>query len=112
LKINRIKELLEADVLVGEMMLDNEVFFACGSDLMSDVLSRVKDQTVLLTGLTNPHVIKTAEMLDISAIIFVRSKTPTQDIINMAEQRKIILLTTHYSLYESCGKLYQAGLPG
>jgi hypothetical protein len=79
---------------------------------MSDVLTFVKEQTVLLTGLNNPQVIRTAEMLDVSCIVFVRGKKPTQDIINMALERDIVLLSTDNTLFEACGKLYEGGLRG
>jgi predicted transcriptional regulator len=112
LKISTIKDLLEAELIVGEEFLDHEVVSACGSDLMSDVLTFVKEQTVLLTGLNNPQVIRTAEMLDVSCIVFVRGKKPTQDIINMALERDIVLLSTDNTLFEACGKLYEGGLRG
>jgi len=113
LRIRKIKEILKANLLVGrEETLDQEIVYACGSDLMSDVLAFVKEQTVLLTGLINPQVIRTAELLDVSAIVFVRGKTPTPDIVDMAIERDIVLLSTDYTLFEACGKLYQAGLRG
>jgi predicted transcriptional regulator len=112
LTLLKIKEILDADIIFGEDMLDHVVYSACGSDLMSDVLAFVKEQTLLLTGLTNPHVIRTAEMLDVSAIVFVRGKCPSRDIIDMAEERSIVLLSTDDTLFTACGKLYLAGLPG
>lgn len=112
LALFEIKVILKADILVGDNMMDKVINSACGSDLMSDVLAFVKDQTLLLTGLTNPHVIRTAELLDVSAIVFVRGKVPTQDIIDMAIERSIVLLSTYNTLFEACGKLYSAGLPG
>lgn len=112
MKISTIKELLDACLIVGEDFLENTVVSACGSDLMSDVLAFVKEQTVLLTGLNNPQVIRTAEMLDVSAIVFVRGKNPTQDIIDMAIDRDIVLLSTDNTLFEACGKLYEGGLRG
>lgn len=113
MKVREIKEVLGSKLLVGsEKALDREILYACGSDLMSDVLAFVKEHTVLLTGLTNPQVIRTAEMLDVSAIVFVRGKKPTKDIIDMAIERDIVLLSTDYTLFEACGKLYQAGLRG
>ncbi len=109
--VQRIAELLEAELIqVGDMTLD--IRSACGSDLMSDVLAFVKDHTVLLTGLTNPHVIRTAEMLDINCIVFSRGKRPTEDIIEMARERGIAIMTTRHTLYVSCGILYANGLPG
>jgi len=112
MKIRRIKELLDAQVLCGEEYLDNEVYSACGSDMMSDVLAFVKDQAVLLTGLVNPQVIRTAEMMDMKCIVFVRSKKPTADMIALAKQTGIVLLASKLRMYEACGKLYAGGLTG
>lgn len=112
MKIRRIKELLDAQVLCGEEYLENEVYSACGSDMMSDVLAFVKDQAVLLTGLVNPQVIRTAEMMDMKCIVFVRSKMPTADMIALAKQTGIVLLASKLRMYEACGKLYAGGLTG
>ena len=112
LTLHMIKDILDAKVLYGVDLLHKEILSACGSDLMSDVLAFVKEQTLLLTGLTNHHVIRTAELLDVSAIVFVRGKCPTQDMVDMAVQRSIVLLSTQETLYTACGKLYQAGLSG
>ena len=111
MKLIRIKELLKADVLCLEECLDNEIKIACGSDLMSDVLAFIKPNALLLTGLTNSQVVRTAEMAEVSAICFVRGKTPDTNTIELAKERKIPLLTTKYSMYECCGRMYQNGLP-
>ena len=110
--INDIKNLLEARVLTGDEMLDHEVHTACGSDMMSDVLAFVKDQAVLLTGLMNPQVIRTAEMMDIICIVFVRGKTPDESVINLAEEMNIAILSTGLRMFEACGRLYTNGLGG
>ena len=112
MEIGEVARLLDADVLIGDEALNRDVKFACGSDLMSDVLAFVEDGTLLLTGLTNHQVIRTAEMIDVFAIVFVRGKVPTQEIIDMAKERNIILMSTDYTLFEACGILYQAGLKG
>ena len=112
MKICTIRELLDADVLVGEEHLGNHVYSACGSDMMSDVLAYVKDQAVLLTGLVNPQVIRTAEMMDMVCVVFVRSKQPTQEMIRLAEESGLVLLATGKRLYEACGILYANGLVG
>ena len=91
-------------------MLDNEVHSACGSDMMSDVLAFVKEQGVLLTGLINSQVIRTAEMMDMVCIVFVRTKKPTPEMIELAKDNDIALLTSKYRLFEACGKLYTNGL--
>ncbi len=98
-------------VLVSEGAdLDTEVEFACGADLMSDVLAFTHAGTLLLTGLTNPQVVRTAEMTGIKAIVFVRGKKPASETIALAQDKKIPLLTTRFTLYESCGRLYTRGL--
>lgn len=110
MKISDIKALLDAEVVCGEENLDHEVYSACGSDMMSDVLAYVKDQAVLLTGLVNPQVVRTAEMMDMVCIVFVRSKCPTEEMITLARESNIVLLKTKKRMYEACGKLYASGL--
>ena len=112
MKISMIRDLLDAEVLCGEDNLDHDVFTACGSDMMSDVLAYVKDQAVLLTGLMNPQVIRTAEMMDMVCIVFVRSKKPTEAMISMAEDDGIVMMTSDMRMYNACGTLYTNGLIG
>ena len=82
------------------------------ADLMSDVLAISQTEALLLTGLTNPQVVRTAEMADVKAVVFVRGKYPPPETIALAEEKGIPLLSTSYTMYESCGRLYQAGLRG
>ena len=110
MKISAIRELLDAEVVCGEDSLEREVFSACGSDMMSDVLAYVKDQAVLLTGLINSQVVRTAEMMDMVCIVFVRSKSPTAEMVELARENNIVLLKSKKRMYEACGKLYSAGL--
>ena len=110
MKIGMIKELLKAEVVCGEDQLDREVYSACGSDMMSDVLAYVKDQAVLLTGLVNTQVVRTAEMMDMVCVVFVRSKTPTEEMIELARESNMVLLKSKKRMYEACGKLYANGL--
>lgn len=112
MKIQTIVELLHAEVLCGEENLSNEVCSACGSDMMSDVLAYVKEQAVLLTGLVNPQVIRTAEMMDMRCIVFVRGKKPSEDMVALAEDSGIVLLSTAERMFVACGKLYACGLAG
>ena len=112
MKISTIKDLLDAKVLAGEDKLDKEAFSAFGCDLMSDVLAYVNDQAVLLSGLVNPQVIRTALMMDMICIIFVRSKMPTDDMLELARENGIVVLATDKTLYTSCGLLYSNGLTG
>ena len=112
MKISTMKDLLEAKVLCCEENIDKEVFSACGCDLMSDVLAYVKDQAVLLTGLVNPQVIRTAVMMDMICIVFVRSKSPSEEMLELAKESGIVVMTTDKRLYEACGLLYTNGLIG
>jgi len=107
-----VKEILGARVLVGEEWLDKEVHTACGSDMMSDVLAFVKEQAVLLTGLCNAQVIRTAEMMDIVCIVFVRNKKPDEEMMRLAKERDIVLLATGHRMFSACGILYEKGLRG
>ena len=112
MKISKMQELLEAKVLCGEEYMDRHVYSACGCDLMSDVLAYVKDQAVLLTGLVNPQVIRTALMMDMVCIIFVRSKFPNDEMIALAKENGIVMMNTDKTLYNTCGILYSNGLGG
>lgn len=112
MKISMIKELLDAEVVCGEESLEKHVYSACGSDMMSDVLAYVKEQAVLLTGLVNPQVVRTAEMMDMKCIVFVRGKSPDMGMINLAEDREIVLIKTDLEMFTSCGRLYAHGLRG
>ena len=112
MKISAIKDLLEADVICYEEGLNLHVYSACGSDMMSDVLAFVKDQAVLITGLVNSQVIRTAEMMDMNCVVFVRSKMPTAEMIELAKESGIVLLATSKRMYEACGILYSNGLVG
>ena len=111
MKTREIAQSLSAEFLTE----DNpaiDIRSACGSDMMSDVLAFVKDQTVLVTGLTNPHVIRTAEMLDVSCIVFCRGKKPDEEMLEMARERDIVVLSTRHTMYVACGLLYTNGIVG
>lgn len=112
MKILEIKRILDAEVLCGDHLLENEISYAFGSDLMSDVLAFVNGKTVLLTGLINQQVIRTAEMADLNAIVFVRGKKPEPEIIELAVENNIVLLLTRDTMYTASGKLYGNGLEG
>jgi len=112
MKLNDIQRILGAEVITGTEFLQEDIKMACGSDLMSDVLAFVKTGSLLLTGLTNPQVVRTAEMADLRAICFVRGKKPGRETIEMAESKDIPLLVTSLPMFESCGRLHREGLPG
>ncbi len=110
--VRKVMEILEAELLTGKDGLDVEIQMACGADLMSDVLAFSKSESLLLTGLTNPQVIHTAEIADIRAVCFVRGKRPPTETVELAGDRGIPLLCTSLPMYESCGRLYNHNVPG
>lgn len=109
--LSKIAAKLECDLICGGDNMDKSITSACGADLMSDVLAFAKAGSVLLTGMVNQHVVRTAEMLDVTCIIFVRGKKPNTEICDLANKTGITIMTCQHSLYEACGLLYQAGLP-
>jgi predicted transcriptional regulator len=112
LPLSDIRRLLDAEVLCCEDKLDNSVTSVCGCDLISDCLVFTTPGSLLLTGLTNSQVVRTAEILDLKGIVFVRDKKPDEQTIAMAKDAGIPLLTSQYPLFESCGILFGRGLRG
>ena len=108
--VRDVARILNAKVLSGEDYLDIEVHDACGSDMMCDVLAFVKDQPVLLTGLMNIQVIRTADMMDIVCIVFVRGKIPDEEVLAIARRKEIVVLATDERMFQACGLLWDAGL--
>lgn len=110
MKISEVKDLLSAELLCGEEIIDSEVYSACCSDMMSDVLAYVKDQGVLLTGLVNSQVIRTASMMDMVCVVFVRDKAVGDDIVELARDSGIVVMRSPYRAFEASGILYTGGL--
>jgi predicted transcriptional regulator len=110
--LNEVVKILNADILVGHDLLEVTVKNGFGADLMSDVLAYAKPGAMLLTGLTNPQVVRTADILDIAAIVMVRGKKPAPEMIRLAEELKIPLISTKFILFESIGRLYEKGMRG
>ena len=112
LTVEKVRGILDAQIFYGEEFLDREVQSACGSDMMSDVLAFVKDQSVMLTGLVNTQVVRTAEMMDMVCVVFVRGKKPNEAIIELAKEFQIVLMVTEHPMFTACGLLYENGLRG
>jgi predicted transcriptional regulator len=113
MQIKKVIEILKAEVICGEKNLDMELKMACGCDLMSHVLAFIKhENTLLLTGLTNPQAIYIADAVNVKAICFVRGKRPMDETVQLARERDIVLLIVSIPMYEACGKLYKEGLIG
>ena len=112
MKLREIKELLDAEVIWGEDLLDEEIKFAGGSDLMSDVLAFGKPGILLLTGLSNTQSVRTADIIEAKAIVYVRGKKPDKGGIELAIIKKIPMLSTKNMMFSTCGILYNHGLLG
>lgn len=112
MKLEEIKNLLDCEVIYGHDKLGFEVNVGCGSDLMSDVLAFIKPASLLLTGLSNVQSVRTADIADVKAIVYVRGKKPDAKAMELAKEKTIPLLSTKLMMYEACGKLYSAGLKG
>lgn len=111
MQIKDIIDVLDAEIIVASD-LETEIKTACASDMMSDVLAFVKEQSALITGLMNPQVVRTAEMMDMPCIVFARGKEPDESIISLAQARNITLLKTNKRMFTACGLLYKSGLSG
>lgn len=109
--IQTIIQLVNGFLFNPSMKLSGKIEGGCGADLMSDVLAYAQPHAILFTGLCNPQVVRTAQMSDVSAIVIVRGKTPPQETIDLANELNIPLISTPYGMFETCGRLYQAGLP-
>ena len=112
MKLGDVLSIIEGKAISKDIDPDMEINMGCGADLMSDVLSFTHEGTLLMSGLTNPQVVRTAEVAGIKAIVFVRGKVPPEETIALAEERGIPLLASKYTMFETCGKLYKAGLSG
>ncbi len=112
MKVKEIIEIAEAEVLAGTYDDDLNIDYCYSCDLMSDVLAYVENPVILITGLMHPQVLRTAEMLDIKAVIIVRGKRPSEELIEMAKTRNILLLATKFSMFTVSGMLYEKGLKG
>ena len=112
MNLNQVMEELEAKVYTDVPFDGIEINAACGADLMSDALAFGENKGLLLTGLNNPQCIRTAEMMDIHCVMLVRGKEPDPSLVDLANEKDIVVMKTDYSMYTSCGLLYKAGLPG
>ena len=112
MKLRELLSIVEGKLLSETVDLDTEVQCACASDLMSDVLAFAEPGSILLTGLCNPQVVRTAEMADIAGIIFVRGKHPPPETIALAEEKGIPLMAIPHTMFEVCGRLHRAGMKG
>jgi len=111
MKLSEIVKIVAGKYCTAAPQKDLTINGGCGADLMSDVLATAQPESVLLTGLNNPQAIRTAQMADIRAIIFVRGKVPSAEMVAIAENEGIPLISSPYGMFELCGRLHAAGLP-
>jgi predicted transcriptional regulator len=112
MKLSQIVEALEAKVLTGDDLLEKDIDTCGASDLMSDILAGLSEGCILLTGLTTVQVIRTAMVAEVGAVVFVRGKTPPQEVINLAQEQELPLISSPYSMFVSCGRLHACNLTG
>jgi len=112
MKLSQIVESLEAKVLVGDDLLEKDIDTCGASDLMSDILAGLSEGSILLTGLTTVQVIRTAMVAGVGAVVFVRGKTPPQEVIDLAREQELPLISSPYSMFVSCGRLHACNLTG
>ncbi|MDL2275583.1 hypothetical protein LJC22_05615 [Desulfosarcina sp. OttesenSCG-928-G10] len=112
MKISEVKDILKAEMLCGETQLDTVIVGGGAADLMEDVLAAAARGSILLTGVTTDHVIRTAKIVGVGGVVIVRGKKPPQEFVNMAQSFDIPLMITRYSLFVACGRLYMNGIRG
>ncbi len=110
LSIEELIKILDASVVLDRGWLKDGISCVYASDLMSDILSHSRPNSLLLTGLINSQTVRTAEMVEIVAVCFIHGKLPHAETIELAQQNELPLLTTRLSMFEACGKLYNAGI--
>jgi predicted transcriptional regulator len=110
MNVDELLKIVSGKVLTPQVVLTREIKGGCGADLMSDVLASIQPDAVLLTGLCNIQVVRTAQMADVRAIVFVRGKIPAPEIVELAAKENILLITSPFGTFELCGRLYHAGL--
>ena len=111
MKLSEIVQIVDGKFFTPQPTKDVEINGGCGADLMSDVLASAQPESILLTGLNNPQTVCTAQMADIRAIIFVRGKKPTVEVLETAQRENIPIISSPHGMFELCGRLYTAGLP-
>jgi predicted transcriptional regulator len=112
MKLSEVKEILRAQIIWGENLLEKEIVAGSASDLMSDMLTGPTSGALLLTGLTNIQVIRTSVISGVVAVVFVRGKRPTPEMVTFAQGHSLPLLSTPFTMYSSCGRLFTRGLRG
>jgi predicted transcriptional regulator len=112
MNLREIKDLLDADVLCGEHLLDTEVKTGFACDLISEMLAHAGSGSLLITSLKNPHVIHTAEVMDAVGVVFVGGKVPNPSMMNQINSSRIPIMATDYLIFKCCGLLFQQGIQG
>ena len=110
MNLNDLIQIVDGKLLNTNAVLEQEINGCGGADLMSDVLASLQPESVLLTGLCNPQVVRTAQLADIMAIVLVRGKTPPPETVTLADEENVPLIGTPFGMFEACGRLYQAGI--
>jgi predicted transcriptional regulator len=112
MKLSEIIKALDGKLLTGDGFFEKDITTCGASDLMSDILAGLSEGCILLTGLTTVQVIRTAMVAGVGAVVFVRGKTPPQEVIDLAEEQGLPLISSPYSMFVSCGRLHASNLTG
>ncbi|MCR4601468.1 MAG: hypothetical protein K5767_07080 [Clostridia bacterium] len=111
MRVKEVAELLSAEILYDEISNDERDFeHVVAADLMSEIMLDTAEQSLMVTGLINPQVIRTAELMDVYAVVFVRGKEVSAEVTELAKDRGITIMSVCQTMYETCGRLYEAGL--
>lgn len=110
MNIRDLLNIIDGTLITQSDNLSREIKGGFGADLMSDVLASIQPEAVLMTGLCNPQVVRTAQMADVSAIVLVRGKVPPAETVRLANEESLPLISTPYGMFEVCGRLHNAGL--
>ena len=112
MKLSEIIEALDGKLLTGDSFLEKDITTCGASDLMSDILAGLSEGCILLTGLTTVQVVRTAMVANLGAVVFVRDKTPPVEVVELAEENQLPLISSPYSMFVSCGRLHACELTG
>jgi CMP-2-keto-3-deoxyoctulosonic acid synthetase len=110
MKLCQVLKVIDGKAISENVDLDQDIQVGCSADLMSDILT-FTHRGILMSGLTNPQIVRAADIVDIKAIVFVRAKIPHPETVTLAQEKGIPLLASRYTMFETCGRLYRAGLP-
>lgn len=110
MKLQDLISTIDGTLVTNPTNLNRMIKGGFAADLMSDVLASIQPEAVLMTGLCNPQIVRTAQMADVVAIVLVRGKRPHAETIQLANEENVPLVSTPYGMFDVCSRLHDAGL--